>query len=70
MGEPDTVTEFQYNWTSIPRLQPLGPTLGAPPTATTAQVPPAPTAPPVPPPAPGPPPDASSSGSSSSSSPH
>ena len=23
-GEPDMVPEFQYNWTSIPRLQPLG----------------------------------------------
>ena len=25
-GEEDTVPEFQYNWTSIPKLQPLGPT--------------------------------------------
>jgi hypothetical protein len=24
-GEEDTMPEFQYNWTSIPRLQPLGP---------------------------------------------
>jgi hypothetical protein len=24
-GEEDMVPEFQYNWTSIPRLQPLGP---------------------------------------------
>jgi hypothetical protein len=26
-GEEDTVPEFQYNWTSIPRLQLLGPTV-------------------------------------------
>jgi hypothetical protein len=69
-GEPDTVPEFQYNWTSIPRLQPLGPTLGAPNTPSAAQTPPAPAAPPVPPPAPLPSPNASSSASSSSSSPH
>jgi hypothetical protein len=29
-GEEDTVPEFQYNWTSIPKLQPLGPTLAGP----------------------------------------
>jgi hypothetical protein len=25
-GEEDTVPEFQYNWTTVPKLQPLGPT--------------------------------------------
>jgi hypothetical protein len=71
-GEPDTVPEFQYNWTSIPRLQPLGPTISVPP-APTAPAPPAPAAqPPLPglAPAPQPPADHSSSNSSSSSSPH
>jgi hypothetical protein len=34
-GEEDRVPEFQYNWTSIPKLQPLGPsTMGAAPTPT------------------------------------
>ena len=49
-GEEDTVPEFQYNWTTVPRLQPLDPTNApanaalpaAPPT-----VPPAPAQPPV-----------------------
>jgi hypothetical protein len=50
-GEPDTVPEFQYNWTSIPSLQPLGPTISAPPTPAAtvqppAQQPPAPQQPP------------------------
>ncbi len=71
-GEEDTVPEFQYNWTSIPRLQPLEPTLTVP--MTTAPAPtPAPTppvVPPVPPPAPASPTDTNSSGSTSSSSPH
>jgi hypothetical protein len=32
-GEEVTVPEFQYNWTSVPRLQPLGPsTTSTPPT--------------------------------------
>jgi hypothetical protein len=48
-GEEDTVPEFQYNWTTVPKLQPLGPasTLpnAAPPAAPTALVPP-PVAPP------------------------
>jgi len=45
-GEEDTVPEFQYNWTSVPKLQPLGP-------STTSAAPiPASTAPPVAPPAP------------------
>jgi hypothetical protein len=71
-GELDTVPEFQYSWTSIPRLQPLGPTISPPP-STAAPAPPAPAAQPPPqvqPPAPQPPPESSSSGSSSSSSPH
>ena len=43
-GELDTVPEFQYNWTSVPRLQPLGPTTSAPPApaALTAPAPPPP----------------------------
>ncbi len=45
-GEEDTVPEFQYNWTTVPKLQPLGPanTLvsATPPAAPPA---PAPTAP-------------------------
>jgi len=44
--------EFQYNWTSIPRLQPLGPTLYAPPSPVADQALPAPAAPQVPSPAP------------------
>jgi len=71
-GEPDTGPEFQYNWTSIPRLQPLGPTI-SPPLAPTAPAPPAPAAQPLPPglpPAPQPPANHSSSNSSSSSSPY
>jgi hypothetical protein len=67
-GEEDTVPEFQYNWTSIPRIQPLGPT--ETPTPAPAQAPTPPEAPPAVPPAPVAPPDTSSSGSSSSSSPH
>jgi len=72
-GEPDTVPEFQCNWTSIPRLQPLGPTISAPPTPAATPAPPAQAAQPQPqvqPPAPQQPPESSSSGSSSSSSPH
>ncbi len=66
--EEDTVPEFQYNWTSIPRLQPLGPTEA--PNPAPAQVLTPPVAPPASPPAPVAAPDTSSSGSSSSSSPH
>ncbi len=45
-GEEDTVPEFQYNWTSVPKLQPLGPpTMSAAPNPTN-------TAPPVVSPAP------------------
>jgi hypothetical protein len=62
-GEEDMVPEFQYNWTTVPKLQPLGPT-GAP--ANTA--PPAalsvPTPQPVAPPSPG------MSSSPTTSSPH
>ncbi len=65
-GEKDTVLEFQYNWTSIPRLPPLGPTA----TPIPAPTPTTPVAPQAPPPAPVTPPDTSSSDSSSSSSPH
>ncbi len=73
--EPDTFPEFQYNWASIPRLQPLGPTISAPPapvnTAPVALIrPQLQPQPPVQPPAPQPPPESSSSGSLSSSSPH
>ncbi len=67
-GEKDTVPEFQYNWTSIPKLQPLGPT--AIPSPAPVQAPTPPVAPPAPPPAPVAPPDTNSSGSSSSSSTH
>jgi len=60
-GEEDKVPKFQYNWTSVPRLQPLGPsTTSAPPI-------PANTAPPVAPPAPPLPPDAPPSSGSSTS---
>jgi len=74
-GKPDTVAEFPYNWTSIPRLQPLGPTISVPPApVTTAPTAPAriqlPPQPQVQPPAPQPPPEPSPSSSSSSSSPH
>jgi hypothetical protein len=62
-GEEDTVPEFQYNWTTVPKLQPLGPTN----TSSSA-------APPAAPPAAAPPPAApANSGSTSSttaSSPH
>jgi hypothetical protein len=54
-GEEDTAPEFQYNWTSIPKLQPLGTTLAGttPPAVNTAP----PVAPSAPPPAPASPPD-------------
>jgi hypothetical protein len=62
-GEEDTIPEFQYNWTTVPKLQPLGPTSvlfnAAPPAA-----PPAPAPQPVAPPSPG------SSSSPTTSSPH
>jgi hypothetical protein len=71
-GEEDTVPEFQYNWTSIPRLQPLGPTLAGPTTPATNPAPQV--APPTPPQAPASPPytdsSTNSSTSTSSNSPH
>ncbi len=55
-GEEDTVPEFQYNWTTVPKLQPLDqantpitPANTTPPTA-----PPAPALPPASPPSPDP----------------
>jgi hypothetical protein len=66
-GEEDTVPEFQYNWRSVPKLQPLEST-----TTTTAPAPT--TAPPVAPPqlpsAPASPPDIGQSPSTPSSTPH
>jgi hypothetical protein len=41
-GEEDTVPEFQYNWTTVPKLQPLGPT-HTPVSAAPPAAPPAPT---------------------------
>jgi hypothetical protein len=58
-GEEDTVPEFQYNWTIVPRLQPLDPA-NAPASATLPANPPAPASPPSP----------DSSGSLATSSPH
>ncbi len=55
-GEENTVPEFQYNWTSIPRLQPLGPTLATPATPAPAQAPTPPMVPTIQPPAPASPP--------------
>jgi hypothetical protein len=49
-GEEDTVPEFQYNWTSVPKLQPLGPsTTNAPPIPASTASPVAPPAPLLPP---------------------
>jgi hypothetical protein len=45
-GEEDTVPEFQYNWTTVPKLQPLGPT-DAPSNAASPAAPPAPAPAPV-----------------------
>jgi hypothetical protein len=61
-GEEDTVPEFQFNWTSIPRLQPLGPTVGVPATPAPAQAPTPPEVPGIQPPAPASPPDNDSGG--------
>ncbi len=67
-GEEDTVPEFQYNRTSIPKLQPLGPS------TTNTEATPANTdplvAPPVPPPAPTSPPGTGSNVSTALSTPH
>ncbi len=62
-GEEDTIPEFQYNWTTVPRLQPLGPTSATASAAPTAN-PLAPAQPPASPPSP------DSSGSPATSSPH
>jgi hypothetical protein len=47
-GEEDTVPEFQYNWTTVPRLQSLDPT-NVPTTPANPAPPAAPPAPPLPP---------------------
>jgi hypothetical protein len=65
-GEPDTVPEFHFNWTSVPRLQPLGHTMTVPGAPAPAPAPAQEQCPQVQ----QPPSDPSSSGSSSSSSPH
>jgi hypothetical protein len=62
-GEEDTVPEFQYNWTTVPKLQPLGPTH-----AVVTAAPPA--APPAPAPTPATTTSTSSTSSTSASSPH
>jgi hypothetical protein len=62
-GEEDTVPEFQYNWTTVPKLQPLGPT-NAPSNVAPSAAPPAPGPTPVAPPSSG------SSSSTTASSPH
>jgi hypothetical protein len=67
-GEEDTVPEFQYNWTSVPRLQPLGPsTTSTPPTPANPAPPVTPPAPPLPPASP---PSSGSSTSPATSTPH
>jgi hypothetical protein len=66
-GEEDTVPEFQYNWSSVPRLQPLGPTTSTSPTPANPAPPVAPPAPPLPPASP---PSSGSSTSSATSTPH
>ncbi len=63
-GEEDTVPEFQYNWTTVPKLQPLGPTQ-----AFVSAAPPA-AAPPAPAPTPATTTNTSSTSSTSASSPH
>jgi hypothetical protein len=62
-GEEDTVPEFQYNWTTVPKLQPLDPT------HTFANAAP-PAAPPAPAPTPATTTNTSSTSSTSASSPH
>jgi hypothetical protein len=67
-GEEDTVPEFQYNWTSVPKLQPLGPSMTATAPIPTNTIPPvAPPAPPLPPVSP---PSSGSSASPANSTPH
>jgi hypothetical protein len=65
-GEEDTVPEFQYNWTMVPKLQPLD-SANAPITPANAAPPAAPPAPALPPVSP---PSTDSSGSPAMSSPH
>jgi hypothetical protein len=60
-GEEDTYPQFQYNWTTVPRLQPLGPTHTLV-SANPASTPPAP--------APTPPTSSGSTSSTTASSPH
>jgi hypothetical protein len=62
-GEEDTVPEFQYNWTTVPKLQPLGPTH-----TPVSAAPPA--APPAPAPTPATPANTGASSSTTASSPH
>jgi hypothetical protein len=62
-GEEDTVPEFQYNWTTVPKLQPLGPTNTF---ASTAP----PAAPSAPSPTPATPANSGSTSSTTASSPH
>ncbi len=67
-GEEDTVPEFQYNWTTVPKLQPLGPTTAnTPPSPANAAPPVAPPAPPTPP---GSPPSPGLTTSPATSTPH
>jgi hypothetical protein len=65
-GEEDTVPEFQYNWTTVPRLQPLDPA-NAPITPANIAPPAAPPAPVLPPVSP---PSSAPSTSPATSSPH
>ncbi len=65
-GEEDTVPEFQYNWTTVPKLQPLDP-VNTP--ITPANNPP-PAAPPAPALPPASPPSPDTSASPATSSPH
>jgi hypothetical protein len=53
-GEEDTVPEFQYNWTTVSKLQPLDPANAptTPANTTPPAAPPAPALPPVSPPSP------------------
>jgi hypothetical protein len=66
--EEDTVPKFLYNWTSVPRLQLLGPSTTS--TTTTPANPAPPVAPPVPPLPPAYPPSSGSTTSPGTSSPH
>jgi hypothetical protein len=67
-GEEDNVPEFQYNWTTVSKLQLLGPsTTTTPPTTASAAPPVAPPAPPTPP---GSPPNSGPSTSPATSTPH